>query len=195
MTFSKTRIAGVVLLEIEPHRDSRGFFARAFCRNELIEHGLNPTVAQVNEAWNQHRGTIRGLHFQYPPAGESKIVRCTRGAILDVAVDLRPESLTYLDHVAVELTADNYRALYIPERCAHGYQTLVDDTHMLYFAGACYAPGSEGGLGYDDPRLGVAWPLPVSLISDKDRNWQALSTFEPELQRKMRAAALNKDDQ
>jgi dTDP-4-dehydrorhamnose 3,5-epimerase len=125
------------------------------------------------------------MHFQFPPAAETKLVRCTRGAIVDIIVDLRPESSTYLQHIAVELTGDNYRALYVPERFAHGYQTLADETDTSYSVGEFYAPGTEGGLLYNDPRLGLEWPLPVSVISDKDRVWKPLSEQEPDLKARM----------
>ena len=126
------------------------------------------------------------MHFQYPPAAETKLVRCTRGAILDIIVDLRPESPTYLEHIAVELTADNYRSLYVPERFAHGYQVLADDTETSYQVGEFYTPEAEGGLLYNDPRLGLKWPLAVKEISSKDAGWMPLDKIEAELKRKMR---------
>jgi dTDP-4-dehydrorhamnose 3,5-epimerase len=125
------------------------------------------------------------MHFQYPPAAESKLVRCTSGAILDVIVDLRPESETYLEHFGAELTAANRRALYVPERFAHGYQTLEDETETSYLVGEFYAPAEEGGLRYDDPRLGLEWPLPATELSDKDRSWRLLAAFEAELRDRM----------
>ena len=124
------------------------------------------------------------MHFQFPPAAETKLVRCTRGAVLDIIVDLRPESPTYLQHITVELTADNHRGIYIPERFAHGYQALEDDTETTYQVGEFYTPGCEGGLRYDDPGLGLTWPLPVSEISEKDAAWQLLAEVEPEVRRK-----------
>jgi dTDP-4-dehydrorhamnose 3,5-epimerase len=127
------------------------------------------------------------MHFQYPPAAETKLVRCTRGGILDIIVDLRPESPTYLESVAVELTADNRRALYVPERFAHGYQCLADETETSYQVGEFYAPGLEGGLRYDDPRLGLSWPLPPGPMSPKDRVWGLLNEVEPTLRERMRA--------
>jgi len=146
---------------------------------------LNPKIAQANTAFNLKKGTVRGMHFQYPPAAETKLVRCTRGAILDIIVDLRPESLTYLQHIAVELSEDNYRALYVPERFGHGYQALADKTETSYQVGEFYTPGTEGGLLYNDPKLGLEWPLPVSVISDKDQVWKPLSEQEAELKQKM----------
>jgi dTDP-4-dehydrorhamnose 3,5-epimerase len=146
---------------------------------------LKSSIAQANIAFNHQKGTLRGMHFQFPPAAETKLVRCTRGAILDIIVDLRPESSTYLDHVAVELTAENNRALYVPERFAHGYQVLRDKTETSYQVGEFYAPGSEGGLLYSDNHLGLEWPLPVSVISDKDRLWKQLKEQEKELKQRM----------
>src|SRR5215472_9583188 len=186
MNFTETRLKGAFILDIEPRNDNRGFFARIFCQKELKEHGLNPMIAQANVAYNTRRGTLRGMHFQFPPAAETKIVRCTRGGILDIIVDLRPESPTYLEHVAVELTADNHRILYVPERFAHGYQVLEDRTETSYQVGELYTPGAEGGLPHNDPRLRLEWPLPVSEISPKDAAWQPLDIVEPELERKMR---------
>jgi dTDP-4-dehydrorhamnose 3,5-epimerase len=185
MNFTETRLRGAYLIDLTPHEDSRGFFARAFCQREFAAHGLKPTIAQANIAANRKKGTLRGMHFQYPPAGETKLVRCTRGAILDIIVDLRPESPTYLEHVAVELTEDNYRALYVPERFAHGYQTLRDNTDTSYQVGEFYTPGAEGGLRYSDPRLRLTWPLPVAAITDKDRNWKLLEEIEGEVRQRM----------
>lgn len=189
MRFVECDLSGAMVLEPEPVQDDRGHFARLFCRREFEAHGLNPCVAQANVAFNRLRGTVRGLHFQYPPAAESKLVRCTRGAILDVIVDLRPESPTFLRHVAVEISAANRRSLYIPERFAHGYQTLEDGTETSYLVGEFYAPEFEGGLLHDDPRLGIAWPLAVAAISAKDRRWAPLADVEPELVERMTAPA------
>ena len=121
------------------------------------------------------------MHFQFPPKPETKLVRATRGAVVDIIVDLRPESPTYLEHVSVELTEDNARAIYVPERFGHGYQTLVDDTETSYQVGEFYAPETEGGLLHDDPRLGLTWPLPVATMSEKDQAWTSLAEYEPEL--------------
>src|SRR5882762_662478 len=165
MIFTETKLKGAFILDLERREDSRGYFARAFCQNEFKANGLKPTIAQANVAHNKLKGTVRGMHFQYPPAAETKLVRCTRGAILDIIVDLRPESPTYLRHIAVELNEDNQRALYVPERFAHGYQTLRDSTDTSYQVGEFYTPGSEGGLRFDDPRLRLEWPLPVASIS------------------------------
>lgn len=185
MIFIETKLPGAFIIDIERREDKRGFFARAFCQHEFEAHGLKPVIAQANLAFNKAKGTLRGMHFQYPPAAETKLVRCTRGAILDIIVDLRPESPTYLDHVSVELSADNYRALYVPERFAHGYQVLEDQTETSYQVGEFYAPATEGGLLYSDPRLRLAWPLPIVEISPKDAEWQLIDQIEPEMKRKM----------
>lgn len=185
MIFTETKLKGAFIIDIEPREDNRGFFARAFCQREFADHGLKPIIAQANIAFNKTKGTLRGMHFQYPPAAETKLVRATRGSIVDIIVDLRPESPTYLQHVCVLLSADNHRALYVPERFAHGYQVLEDRTETSYQVGEFYAPGIEGGLLYSDPRLALAWPLPVGEMSPKDMEWQLLSAFEPELRRRM----------
>ena len=185
MIFAETRLKGAFIIELERREDSRGFFARAFCQNEFKAHGLKPVIAQVNVALSIAAGTLRGMHFQYPPAAETKIVRCTRGALLDIIVDLRPESDTYLQHVTVELNEDNHRALFVPERFAHGYQTLSDKTETSYEVGEYYTPEAEGGLMYNDPRLGLQWPRPVTVISDKDQKFLSLDQIEPELKRRM----------
>src|SRR4051812_4074386 len=187
MIFTEIKLTGAFIIDIERREDNRGFFARAFCQHEFADHGLKPLIAQANIAFNKSKGTLRGMHFQYPPAAETKLVRATRGAIVDIIVDLRPESPTYLEHVSVELSADNHRALYVPERFAHGYQVLVDQTETSYQVGEFYAPGAEGGLPCSDPQLGLAWPLPVGEMSTKDAQWQPLDKIEPELKRKMSA--------
>jgi dTDP-4-dehydrorhamnose 3,5-epimerase len=185
MIFTETKLKGAFILDLERREDNRGYFARAFCQREFAEHGLKPVIAQANVAFNKRKGTLRGMHFQFPPAAETKLVRATRGAIIDIIVDLRPESPTFLQHVAVELSADNGRALYVPERFAHGYQALEDATETSYMVGEFYTPGVEGGLSPTDPRLGLKWPLPTTEISDKDRAWKLLEEVEPEVKRKM----------
>jgi dTDP-4-dehydrorhamnose 3,5-epimerase len=183
--FTETRLRGAYIVDLERRVDTRGFFARAFCQNEFEAHGLKAIIAQANIASTLLKGTVRGMHFQFPPAAETKLIRCTRGAILDIIVDLRPESTTYLQHIAVELNEDNQRALYVPERFAHGYQTLSDKTDTGYQVGAFYTPEAEGGLLHDDPRLGLSWPMPVTVISEKDQGFQLLDRVESELRRKM----------
>ncbi len=160
MLFTETKLKGAFVIDIERREDSRGFFARAFCQHEFAAHGLNPIIAQANIAFNQKKGTLRGMHFQFPPAAETKFVRATRGAILDILVDLRPESPTYLQHVAVELSEENGRAVYVPERFAHGYQVLRDETETSYQVGEFYTPGAEGGLDVQRPAPGVAVASP-----------------------------------
>ncbi len=185
MIFRKTALEGAFMIELEQREDERGSFARTFCRREFEARGLSPNVAQSSVATNRHKGTLRGLHFQFPPMAESKLVRCTRGAMLDVIVDLRPESATYLQHAAFELTADNQRALYVPERFAHGYQVLCDTTDVTYQMNEFFAPGAEGGLRYDDARLGIRWPLPASIVSPRDQSFPLLAVAERELRLRM----------
>ena len=185
MIFTETKLKGAFIIDLERRNDERGFFARAFCQNEFREHGLKPIIAQANIASNLKKGTLRGMHFQYPPAAETKLVRCTRGAILDIIVDLRPESRTYLEHIAVELNEDNMTSLYVPERFAHGYQALRDGTDTSYQVGEFYAPAAEGGLRHDDPQLGLQWPLPVSVISPKDLAFRSLREIEADVKRRM----------
>jgi dTDP-4-dehydrorhamnose 3,5-epimerase len=185
MIFTETRLKGAFIIDLDRKTDERGFFARAFCQKEFRDHGLKSVIAQANIASNARRGTLRGMHFQYPPAAESKLVRCTRGAILDIIVDLRPESPTYLEHISVELNEENMAALYVPERFAHGYQVLRDNTDTSYQVGEFYTPNAEGGLRYDDPRLGLKWPLPASVISAKDQAFSPLSEIEDEVKRRM----------
>jgi dTDP-4-dehydrorhamnose 3,5-epimerase len=186
MIFTETSLAGAYVIDLEKLEDDRGFFARAFSQNEFREHGLNPVIAQANIAFNLVEGTLRGMHFQYPPAAESKLVRCSRGAIVDIIVDLRPESPTFLEHFQVELNEENYRALYVPERFAHGYQTLRDNTETSYQAGEFYTPGTEGGLMYDDPELGLVWPLPVAVMSPKDEAWPKFEEIRADLEARMK---------
>ncbi len=188
MIVSETALAGAKVLDIEARQDSRGFFARVFCTREFAAAGLDPVVMQGNVSFNDRKGTLRGLHFQYPPHAETKLVRCTRGAILDVIVDLRPESPTFLQHISVELTADNRRALYVPRRFAHGYQVLEDNTEVMYLTGEFYVPGSEGGVRYDDARLGISWALPAGDMSDKDLAWPQLQHAEGDLRSRMKPA-------
>jgi dTDP-4-dehydrorhamnose 3,5-epimerase len=174
MTFTETRLPGAFVIEPERREDDRGFFARVYCEREFREHGLMPHVAQANMSWNPRRGTLRGMHYQVEPFREAKLVRCTRGAIYDVIADLRPDSPTYLQWVGVELTAENARMLYVPEGFAHGFLTLEDATEVTYQVSEFYAPGSERGIRWDDPALGIEWPAGVRVVSDKDRSWPFL---------------------
>jgi dTDP-4-dehydrorhamnose 3,5-epimerase len=172
MIFVETDLGGAYVVELERREDDRGFFARTWCGREFEEHGLSTEIAQCNLSYNHKAGTIRGLHYQVAPDEEVKLIRCTRGAIYDVIVDLRQESPTYGRWIGVELTDDNRRALYVPEGFAHGYQTLVDETETVYQVSAYYTPGAERGLRWDDPALAIQWPDTAErIISDKDRSW------------------------
>lgn len=175
MKFSRTEVLGAVIVDLEPFTDDRGLFARTYDADEFAAQGLDVDVAQCNLSFNHRAGTLRGLHRQVPPHAEGKLVRCTAGAIVDVAVDVRPESPTYGRHVMVELTAANRRALFVPPYVAHGYQTLVDDTEVSYQVSGRYVPGGEQGFRFDDPAFGLTWPLPVAVISDKDAAWPLLA--------------------
>jgi dTDP-4-dehydrorhamnose 3,5-epimerase len=188
MIFTETKLKGAFIIDLDRKTDERGFFTRAFCQNEFRDHGLKPVIAQANVALNAKKGTLRGMHFQYPPAAESKLVRCTRGAILNIIVDLRPESPTYLEHISVELNEDSMTALYVPERFAHGFQALRDNTETSYQVGEFYTPNTEGGLRHDDPWLGLKWPLPVSVMSAKDQAFRPLREIEDEVKRRMSLA-------
>ena len=174
MRYTHTDVAGVTIVDIEPQRDDRGFLSQSFCADEFGAIGLISSVAQTNISYNYARGTLRGLHRQGPPHAEAKLVRCTRGAIVDVAVDVRPESRTYRKHIMVQLSADNRRALFLPPYVAHGFQTLADNTEVLCQVSGSYAPGSEQGFRWDDPKFGIEWPLPVTVISEKDASWPLL---------------------
>jgi dTDP-4-dehydrorhamnose 3,5-epimerase len=176
MIFLKTTLQDAWLIEIEPRGDDRGSFARTMCIDEFAAHGIAHNFVQQNMSTSSQAGTLRGLHFQHAPYTEAKLVRCIRGAILDVIVDLRSGSPTYRHHEAFELTAANRRQLYVPAGFAHSFQTLVDDTEVSYLVSAPYAPQSEGGLRYDDPLLGISWPRPITAISDKDLAWPFLTS-------------------
>jgi dTDP-4-dehydrorhamnose 3,5-epimerase len=178
MRFVETALAGVVVVELEEHVDERGSFARTWCRDEMAAAGLASELAQCSLSRNPRAGTLRGLHFQLSPFEEAKLVRCVRGAIFDVAVDLRVDSETRGRWVGLELDADEGRALYVPEGCAHGFQTLVDDTEVAYMISAPYVPDAAAGVRFDDPLLGIAWPEAARrTISDRDR---ALPAYEPD---------------
>jgi dTDP-4-dehydrorhamnose 3,5-epimerase len=169
--FTDTGIAGAMLIGPEPHQDSRGRFMRAWCSREFSAHGIEFMPVQANLGFSISKGTVRGMHFQEVPAVEAKLVRCTRGSIFDVVLDLRPQSPTHHQWYGVELSAVNGRLLYVPEGCAHGYQTLEDDTEMYYMTSAFYTPAAVRGVRFDDPAFGVRWPLVPTTVSEQDHNW------------------------
>jgi dTDP-4-dehydrorhamnose 3,5-epimerase len=171
MIFEETRLPGAYLIRLEPRADARGFFARSWCQHEFAEHGLADCIAQANVSYNTRRGTLRGMHWQEAPFAETKLVRCTRGAIFDAIVDLRPDSPSYRQWYGAELSAENRSMLYVPEGFAHGFLTLDDDTEVTYQVSQFYTPGAERGARHDDPAFGIVWPLPIEVISDKDRTW------------------------
>ncbi len=171
LIFAETKLKGAFVLEPERREDHRGFFARTFCKHEFEAHGLNPRVVQCNIAYNKRKGTLRGMHFQDPPHQEAKLVRCTKGAIYDVILDLRPASPTYKQWVSVELTEENHKMLYVPEGFGHGYQTLTETTEIIYQVSQFYAPESARGVRHNDPAFGIQWALPVAVISPVDEGW------------------------
>jgi dTDP-4-dehydrorhamnose 3,5-epimerase len=171
MKFTETTLSGAYLIDLTRMEDQRGFFARAWCEQEFARLGLKERMVQTNVSSNRTCGTLRGMHYQGPPYEEAKLVRCTRGALYDVIIDLRPESQTYLRWFGVELTGDNYRMLYVPERFAHGFQTLVDNTEAVYQVSQFYMAGAELGIRWNDPLFRIAWPLGVRVISEKDGGW------------------------
>jgi dTDP-4-dehydrorhamnose 3,5-epimerase len=171
MKIHPSPIAGAFVVELDRKEDSRGFFARAFCRDELRAAGVEFQPVQANISHSDLKGTLRGMHYQGAPISETKFIRCIRGAVWDVIIDMRPDSPTYLRHFGVELSADNGRAIYVPDRCAHGNQALADNAELLYLMGGVYTPGYERGVRFDDPAVGIEWPLPVSEIHPKDLEW------------------------
>ena len=171
MRFSQTNLADCCAIDPSPRHDDRGRFMRAWCAQEFAGQGLNFVPVQANMGFSVRKGTIRGMHFQQAPALEAKLVRCTRGAIFDVALDLRPGSASYGQWYGVELSAENGRMLYVPEHCAHGYQTLEDCTEIYYMTSAFYTPDAVRGARFDDPAFNIQWPLVPTVVSDQDRNW------------------------
>lgn len=171
MKFSETKLEGAFIVDLQRLSDERGFFARSFCQDEFKEHGLIADVVQANLSWNESKGTLRGMHYQHDPYQETKFIRCTRGAIFDVIIDLRRDSPTYGDWLGVELTADNHRALYVPRDFAHGFITLEDQTEVSYLVSQGYQPGAEGGIRWNDPKFNVQWPIDPVCVSEKDANW------------------------
>ena len=172
MNFTETHIPGAFAVDLERREDDRGFFARAWDVNEFASHGLSTRLVQANVSYNRAAGTLRGMHFQRAPHEEAKLVRCTRGAVYDVIVDLRPDSEAFKRWLGAELSAENGRALYVPEGCAHGYQTLTEGAETFYLVSEFYAPESEGGVRWDDPAFGIEWPAADRrVISPKDASW------------------------
>jgi dTDP-4-dehydrorhamnose 3,5-epimerase len=171
MRFSETDIVGAKVIDPSPHQDARGRFMRVWCAREFAEHGLDFLPVQANMGFSIRKGTVRGMHYQESPALEAKLVRCTKGAIFDVALDLRPGSASYGKWCAAELSAENARMLYLPEGCAHGYQTLEDATEMHYMASEYYTPSAARGVRFDDPAFGIRWPLAAAVVSEQDLAW------------------------
>lgn len=168
MIFTQTSLPGVYIIDLQPVSDSRGWFARTFCKKEFEEIGHLKEWVQLNHSFTNKKGTIRGMHYQMPPYSEIKLIRCIAGAVLDVVIDLRKGSATFLQWISVELDPANKKMIYIPEGLAHGFQTLTDNSELLYHHSAFYTPGSEGGIRFDDPIIDVQWPLPVTDISERD---------------------------
>lgn len=168
MKFTQTKLSGAYIIQLEKREDSRGFFARTFCANEMTDHGLESKIVQTNMSRTMKKGTVRGMHFQTAPHQETKLVRCTRGSIYDVIIDIRPDSPTYKQWIGVELSAQNHTMLFVPRDFAHGFITLEDDCEVMYEVSEFYSPGFEGGIRYNDPAINIAWPIPVSDVSEKD---------------------------
>ena len=175
MKFNRLPFEGAYIIEAEPFRDDRGFFSRIFCKEELQSIGLNKDIVQINYSVNKIKATVRGMHYQNPPKAEIKMVCCIRGAIYDVIVDLRKESSTFLKWHGEKISEDNFKIMYVPEGFAHGYQTLGDNSELLYFHTENYSPGYEGAVHYNDPQIKIKWPLEISDISEKDQKHQFLS--------------------
>ena len=171
MTFHETKISGVFEMHLEPTLDERGFFARSWCREEFESYGLNPKLVQCSVSFNIRKGTLRGIHYQAAPYAESKLVRCTRGAIYDVVVDLRPQSPTFKDWISKVLTAENHHMVYVPEGCAHGFLTLEDASEVFYQMSEIFNAESARGVRWDDPAFQIAWPEKVEVISERDRSF------------------------
>ena len=178
MKFTETSLKGTFVIELEKRGDDRGFFARYFCAREYEQHGLDHRIIQINNSLSKYRGTLRGMHYQLAPKAEDKVVRCIRGALLDVIIDLRPDSPTFKRHFKIELTAENRSMLYVPKGFAHGFMTLAEDTEALYLATEFYSPEHERGVRWNDPQFGIDWPITPVIISDKDRSQ---ADFQPEI--------------
>jgi dTDP-4-dehydrorhamnose 3,5-epimerase len=175
MKFKETKLRGAYIIELEKLEDERGYFARAWCQQEFLKNGLDAVLVQCNVSYNPRRGTLRGMHYQNPPHAETKLVRCTRGAIYDVIVDLRPDSETFLEWIAAELTADNCRMMYVPKGFAHGFQSLEDHSMVFYQVSEFYARDDCRGVCWNDPQLNIKWPSDVTVISPQDKGWGSLN--------------------
>ena len=172
MLFRETKLPGAFVIDLQKHEDERGFFARSWCRKEFEAHGLDPRTVQCNVSFNKVKGTLRGMHYQVAPYAEAKLVRCTRGAIYDVIIDLRRGSATYKQYVSEVLSSNNYKALFVPEGFAHGFQTLEDNSEVFYQMSEFYSPEHQRGLRYNDPAFKISWPIDATVISDRDRNYE-----------------------
>ena len=173
MIFHETKLHGAFEVHLEPMGDERGFFARSFCRHEFEQHGLNSVTVQCNVSFNEKRGTLRGMHYQAAPHPETKLLRCTQGAIYDVVVDLRPDSPTFKDWIGVTLTAENRKMIYVPEGCAHGFLTLEDRSEIFYQMSEIYYPELSRGVRWNDPAFRIDWPAPPVIMSERDRTYPA----------------------
>lgn len=171
MNFKTLELEGPILIELERNEDERGFFARTYCSHDFQDQGLNPMVSQASLSYTKTSGTLRGMHYQVAPSSEAKLVRCIKGAVWDVLIDMRPDSPTYLHHVATELNSEQRTALYVPEMFAHGYLSLLDNTELFYQTSHHYSPEHEMGIRFDDPTIGISWPHPIRLVSKKDLSW------------------------
>ncbi|MBN2350161.1 MAG: dTDP-4-dehydrorhamnose 3,5-epimerase [Bacteroidales bacterium] len=174
MFFKETSLSGLYIVELEPYTDERGLFARTFCKKEFGQIGHNKEFVQVNFSLTKSKGSIRGMHYQVPPFSEIKLIRCIRGAVFDVVIDIRKNSPTFLKYFSVELSEINMKMIYIPEGFAHGFQTLADNAQLIYHHTNYYAPGNEAAIKFNDPQVGIRWPLPVTTISEKDNNHKLL---------------------
>jgi dTDP-4-dehydrorhamnose 3,5-epimerase len=177
MLFQPTPITGAYLIDLEKRGDDRGFFARVFCREEFASHNLSMDLLQINTSLSERKGTLRGMHYQLAPSAETKVVRCIRGALYDVILDLRPDSPTFGQWFGAELSAENRTMMYAPKGCAHGFITLAESTEAFYLVDSLYAPSLERGVRFDDPRFGITWPIAPTEVSEKDRGWP---DFDPQ---------------